>query len=110
LYLVPWAWADYDAVLEILKKIQGSLAALRNGQADMRRDIRDLKSSNARILGMIGEMVKAHATVDDRFNALEARVERLEDRLTHLTRPVFQKRSFLRRPLSTRRRHWSLSL
>jgi hypothetical protein len=43
----------------------------------MRRDIRDLKSSNARILGMIGEMVKAHATVDDRFNALEARVERL---------------------------------
>ena len=83
MYLVPWAWADYDAVLEILKKIQGSLAALRNGQADMRRDIRDLKSSNARILGMIGEMVKAHATVDDRFNALEARVERLEDRLTH---------------------------
>ncbi len=43
-----------DAVLEILKKIQGSLADLRNGQADMRRDIRDLKSSNARILGMIG--------------------------------------------------------
>jgi hypothetical protein len=32
---------------------------------------------------MIGEMVKAHASVDDRFNALEARVERLEDRLTH---------------------------
>jgi hypothetical protein len=49
----------------------------------MRRDIRDLKSSNARILGMIGEMVKAHASVDDRFNELETRIERLEDRLTH---------------------------
>jgi hypothetical protein len=43
-----------DAVLEILKKIQGSLADLRNGQVDMRRDIHDLKSSNARTLGMIG--------------------------------------------------------
>jgi hypothetical protein len=56
LYLVPWAWADYDAVLEILKKIQGSLADLRNGQADMRRDIRDLTSSNARILGIIADL------------------------------------------------------
>ena len=72
-----------DAVLEILKKIQESLANVRSAQVDMRRDIRDLKSSNARILGMTGEMVKAHATVDDRFNALEERVERLEDRLTH---------------------------
>jgi hypothetical protein len=53
--------------LEILKKIQRSLADVRNAQFDMRRDIRELKSSNARILGMIGEMVKAHASVDDRF-------------------------------------------
>jgi hypothetical protein len=72
-----------DAVLEILKKIQGSLADVRNAQVDMRRDIRDLKSSNARILGMIGEMVKAHASVDTRFNELEMRIERLEDRLAH---------------------------
>lgn len=72
-----------DAVLEILKKIQGSLADVRNAQVDMRRDIRDLKSSNARILGMTGEMVKAHANVDDRFNALEERIERLEDRRSH---------------------------
>ena len=42
-----------------------------------------MKSSNARIVGMIGEMVKAHASVDDRFNELETRIERLEDRLTH---------------------------
>jgi len=49
----------------------------------MRRDVRELKSSNARILGTIGEMVKAHASVDDRFNELEERIERLEDRLSH---------------------------
>ena len=67
--------APKDAVLEMLKKIQGSLADVRNAQVDMRRDIRDLKSSNVRILGMIGEMVKAHASVDDRFNELEQRIE-----------------------------------
>lgn len=72
-----------DAVLEILKKLQGSIADVRNTQVDMRRDIRDLKTSNARILSMIGEMVKVEAQVDERFNALEARIERLEDRLTH---------------------------
>ena len=72
-----------DAVLEILKKIQGSLADMRNAQVDIRRDVRELKSSNARILGMIGEMVKAHTSVDERFNKLEARIERLEDRLNH---------------------------
>jgi len=61
-------------------------------QVDMRRDIHDLKASNARILGMIGEMVKAHASVDDRFNELESRIERLEDRLNHST--------FARKPLT----------
>jgi hypothetical protein len=72
-----------DAVLEILKKLQGSIADVRNTQVDIRRDVRDLKTSNARILSMIGEMVKVEAQVDERFNALEARIERLEDRLTH---------------------------
>jgi hypothetical protein len=50
-----------DAVLEILKKLQGSIADVRNTQVDMRRDIRDLKTSAIRILSMIGEMVKAEA-------------------------------------------------
>jgi septal ring factor EnvC (AmiA/AmiB activator) len=72
-----------DAVLEILKKLQGSIADVRNTQVDMRRDIRDLKTSNARILSMIGEMVKAEAKIDERFNALETRIERLEDRARH---------------------------
>ncbi len=72
-----------DAVLEILKKLQSGLADVRNTQVDMRRDIRDLKTSNARILSMIGEMVKAEANVDERFNALEARIERIEDRFSH---------------------------
>jgi predicted nuclease with TOPRIM domain len=72
-----------DAVPKILQKIQDSLADMRNMQVDMRRDIRELKASNARILGMLGEVVKASATVDERFNALEERIERLEDRLSH---------------------------
>jgi BMFP domain-containing protein YqiC len=72
-----------DTVLEILKKIQASQADMRNALVDIRRDIRELKASNSRILTMIGEMVKAHGSVDDRMNALEARIERLEDRLSH---------------------------
>ena len=59
------------------------MADMRNAHVNMRRDIRDLKSSNARILELTCEMVKAHANVDDRFNALEERVERLQDSLTH---------------------------
>jgi hypothetical protein len=57
-----------DAVLDILKKIQGSQADMRNMLVDVRRDVRELKSSNARLLGLIGEMVKGHASVDERFN------------------------------------------
>jgi hypothetical protein len=56
---------------------------MRNMLVDVRRDIRELKSSNARLLGMMGEMVKGHASIDQRFNELEARIERLEDRLSH---------------------------
>jgi hypothetical protein len=37
------------------------LVALRNSMADLRRDIRDLKASNATILGLLGELVKALA-------------------------------------------------
>lgn len=62
-----------NLVLEHPKKIQGSLA-------DMRRDTRDVKASNAMILGMIGEMVKASARDDERCVRLEARRERLEHR------------------------------
>lgn len=68
---------------ETLKKIQAGIAELRNGQADIRQDIRDVKASNAMILGMIGELVKSAARDDDRFARLEARVEDIEHRLDH---------------------------
>jgi hypothetical protein len=63
---------------ETLKKIQAGIAELRNGQADIGQDIRDV---NAMILGMIGELVKSAARDDDRFARLEARVEDIEQRL-----------------------------
>jgi chromosome segregation ATPase len=72
-----------DAVPKILQKVQDSLADVRNMQVDMRRDIRELKASSARILGMLGEVVKGSATVDERFNELEERIERLEERSSH---------------------------
>ena len=68
---------------ETLKKIQTGIADLRNPVADVRQDIRDVKASNAMILGMIGELVKSTARDDDRFARLEARVEDIEHRLDH---------------------------
>jgi hypothetical protein len=56
-----------DALLEILKKIQGSMADVRNAQVDTPRDMRDIKSSDVRILGMIGELVKAKSSFEDRL-------------------------------------------
>jgi hypothetical protein len=66
---------------ETLKKIQAGIADLRNALADTRQDIRDVKASNATILGLIGELVKSAARDDDRFARLEARVEDIEHRL-----------------------------
>jgi len=43
--------------------------------------VRDLKASNAMILGMIGELVKETAREDERLAAIEAQVERIERRL-----------------------------
>lgn len=72
---------DNKIIFDNLKKVQAGIADLRNGQVDMRRDIRDVKASNAMILGMMGEMVKAAARNDERFASLEARVEDIEHRL-----------------------------
>jgi hypothetical protein len=63
-----------ELILEHLKRIQADVA-------ETKRDVRDLKASSAMILGMIGEMVKASARGDERFAALEVRIERLESRL-----------------------------
>jgi hypothetical protein len=50
-----------DAVLEILKRLQASIADVRNTQVEMRCDIRDLITNNVRILSMIADTVKAKA-------------------------------------------------
>jgi hypothetical protein len=63
-----------DIILEHLKRIQGDLA-------DLKRDNRDLKASNAMILGMVGDLVKAAARSDERFANVEVRIERIEHRL-----------------------------
>ena len=50
--------------MENLKKLQVGMADLRNAIAGIRIDVRELKASNAMILGMIGGMVKATARAD----------------------------------------------
>jgi hypothetical protein len=69
---------------ELLFKV---LTDIRNGQTDMRQDIRDLKASNAMILNLIGDLVKGTARGDERIARLEARVEDIEHRLDHDDRP-----------------------
>jgi hypothetical protein len=72
---------DKKFVEETLRKIQTGQVELRSAMVDLRQDIRDVKASNAMILGMIGELVKSAARDDDRFARLEARVEDIEHRL-----------------------------
>jgi len=74
---------DKKFIDETLRKIQTGQVELRNAMVDLRQDIRDVKASNAMILGMIGELVKSAARDDDRFARLEARVEDIEHRLDH---------------------------
>jgi hypothetical protein len=66
---------------EQLRKIQAGIVELRGAMTDFRSDVRDLKASNAMILNLIGDLVKATARDDDRFARLEARVEDIEHRL-----------------------------
>lgn len=72
---------DKKFVEETLRKIQSGQVELRNAIADVRQDMREVKASNAMILNLIGDLVKATARDDDRFARLEARVEDIEHRL-----------------------------
>jgi hypothetical protein len=65
---------------ETLRKIQAGQVELRNAMADLRQDVRDVKTSNAMILNLIGDLVKATARDDDRFARIEARLDVLEHR------------------------------
>ena len=74
---------DKKFIEETLRKLQAGQLDLRNAMADLRHDVRDVKASNAMILGLLGELVKGAARDDDRFARLKARVEDIEHRLDH---------------------------
>ena len=78
---------DKKFIEETLRKIQSGQVELRNAIADVRQDMREVKASNAMILNLIGDLVKATARDDDRFARLEARVEDIEHRLNEQDRP-----------------------
>ena len=70
-----------DAVLHILKKIQGSLTDLRNAQVDTRRDIRTMKDELVSLRTIMGEFIKADARREGDYLNLVSRVERIEQHL-----------------------------
>jgi hypothetical protein len=70
-----------DAVLEILKKIQGSLADVRNAQVDIRRDIRSMKDEIVSLRTIMGEFIKTDARRETDFLNLASRVDRIEQHL-----------------------------
>ena len=78
---------DKKFIEETLRKIQSGQVELRNAITDVRQDMREVKASNAMILNLIGDLVKATARDDDRFARLEARVEDIEHRLDEQNRP-----------------------
>jgi hypothetical protein len=63
------------------------LVGLRNAMTDMRRDIRDLKASDAMILGLLGELVKGSGRENERLNSIETRLDNLEHRMEDRDRP-----------------------
>jgi hypothetical protein len=69
------------------KLLYDILVGLRNSMADMRRDIRDLKASDAMILGLLGELVKGNGRENERLNSIETRLDNLEHRLDERDRP-----------------------
>jgi hypothetical protein len=80
-----------ELIYETLKKIQDAVADIRNGQTDLRRDMRGLQAttakafdtlnaSSATVLGLLGELVKAEGRDSERFASIEARLSILEQR------------------------------
>jgi HD superfamily phosphodiesterase len=70
-----------NIVLEILKKIQGSQTDLRNGMADIRRDVRTIKDEIVSLRTVIGEFIKTDARRESDYLGLARRVDRLEERM-----------------------------
>ena len=83
---------DNKLIYETLKKIQDGVADIRNGQTDLRREMRELQATTAKafdalnastatVLGLLGELVKAEGRDSERFASIEARLSSLEQRM-----------------------------
>ena len=78
-----------ELIFETLKKIQDSVADIRNGQTDMRRDLRAMKDEMASMRTIMGEFLKSDARRESDYVHLAARIERIERHLDldHTTPP-----------------------
>lgn len=81
------AEADNTFIIETLKKIQAGIAEIRNGQADMRRDIRTMKDEIVSVRTIMGEFIKTDARRETDYLHLAERVERLEHRMDNRDQP-----------------------
>lgn len=70
-----------DLVLEQLKKLQAGMTELRNGMADVRRDVRSMKDEIVSLRTIMGEFIKSDARREGDYLNLATRVERIENRL-----------------------------
>jgi uncharacterized phage infection (PIP) family protein YhgE len=84
---------DNKLILKNLKKLQDGVAKIRNGQTDLRQDMRELQATTAKaldtlnastatVLGLLGELVKAEGRDKERFARIEARLTSLERRIS----------------------------
>ena len=70
-----------DFVRELLKKIQNGITEIRNGQTDMRRDIRGMKDELVSLRTIMGEFMKTDARRESDHLNLAGRVRRIEQHL-----------------------------
>lgn len=74
-----------NLTLEILKSIQQDIVSLRNGQTDLKRELREGLAAVQVELSALGQQVGGFTTAFyssiGRYNTLEQRVERIERRL-----------------------------
>ena len=78
-----------ELIFETLKKVQDNVADIRNGQTDMRRDMRAMKDEMASMRTIMGEFLKSDARRESDYVHLAARIERIERHLDldHTTPP-----------------------